>query len=772
VVDTLLGHDVETGAAVRLTASARARGLYLIGTSGMGKTTLIKNLVVEDITQGRGVCLLDPHGDLTTEILSVFPADRKDDLILLDVLDVAHPFGLNLFACSDPDDPIALTRTVNRAVRAFKKIWGPGTRESSWGPQMEDLLSNGAQTLAESRDDAGEPYTLAELPRLLTDAAFRTGLVAQLRSAEVRAFWREEYDPLRPQDQRDFRRSTMNKLRPFVRNPIVRAIVGQRRSSVEMRRAMDAGKVMLVRLAAEYEDLTGLLGTTLVGEVLTGALSRADMPEQARRPFHLYADEYERFATPDFQLLLAEARKYGVATTLAHQFREQLDEENRAATLAVRNLVVFAVSSADAHELARQFDTTPGQGRPRGMEPVLSISQDPVGHLMRGGAHPSEDVQNFVRQELAPMHDWLARLGPEEHIEEPIARSGYQTYGYRVQRYLTHRSSLQEGLQRINRYFADVMAERLTLDNAAEISARVAVAEPLRAYLAVAEECVWREVRPRSWEEPTFEHEVLPLTDAVRAALRAFLVAEAAERRLSRAFYRTLAPDAMIPLFHKTPEGRPAHAVTEQAFDALVQARLLMLEELLIPGLYQLYVGERQLRRGAEATYKHRAELRHGMVLRAEAECFRLRRFLGDLRDCAEDLQRDPIRQPSGQYQPVYEQLSHQDRANEIANELVRLPRYRARCRIEVDSQTGRFAEHTLQPLYAPVDVEAPAVRAWREVLIANSRARSTRPRAVVEAELTARQGRPAEDGARSGAEDGPAPPASGSGLRRREPLD
>jgi hypothetical protein len=347
--------------------TSRLAGTYLIGKPGRGKSTVIERLVAFDMAYAAnephrkvGLCLLDPHGDLTKEVLARVPPSRTEDVVLLDVLDYQWPFSLDPFHCPDPTGQLVLERTVDQAMHVFKKLWGPGSEGESWGPRLEDLLRVAAFTLAELPE-----LTMVDLEFLLTDPEFRARVVARISDPFVRHFWEHEF-PRGEKDAADYRSSLMNKVRAFTWRRTIRNIVGQSnpRKRLSFREFMDEGKIVLVPMPAVQVgyDVAALLGAMIVGEILTAALSRGDIPEAERRTFCLYADEFQYYASNDFAALLEQARKYRVPTLIAHQHRGQLDGRNLAATLIAENLLVMGVTGKDAAELAPEFDNRPPPG--------------------------------------------------------------------------------------------------------------------------------------------------------------------------------------------------------------------------------------------------------------------------------------------------------------------------------------------------------------------------------------------------------------------------
>lgn len=348
---------------VSLSDDARKQGTYIIGTTGTGKTTLLLNMVCQDMAAGDGVCVLDPHGDFTTDILRRVPKNRWDDVVLFDPTDMAYPLGLNLLDCNraDPRERDLVTSAI---IDILYKLF-----DYSWGPRMEDLLRHSILTLLYHP----KPTTLIHLMLLLIDPQHRQRLTATAKEHDpiLRSYWEKQFPEPIPgargdwhlyREQRELVGSSLNKIGRFIANPILRHIVGQEQSAFNMRQIMDQGHILLINLSKGDlgPDNASLLGAVLVNQVLIAALSRRDVPEDERVPFHLYVDEYQTFATRTFPQLQSEARKYAIDTIVAHQYRDQLDEENQGSTLNVANLVILRVSGKDAIELSTQFDATPG----------------------------------------------------------------------------------------------------------------------------------------------------------------------------------------------------------------------------------------------------------------------------------------------------------------------------------------------------------------------------------------------------------------------------
>lgn len=508
-----LGADVDTGRPVRIGMVERRQGLYVIGKTGMGKSTLLESLIRQDMQAGVGLCVLDPHGDLVEGLLSQIPPARERDVVLLDLADTKYPFGLNLFECSDPTNEELVERVQSHAVQVFEKLWG----DLSWGPRVENLLRQCAYTLI-----ANPGSTLAEIPNLLLDKDFQARLVANVRHQPTRTFWEQEY-PLwgTGKSLLDRLESTLNKVNKFL-SPILLSILGFGQSTIDARAMMDDGKIILVSLpfGRVGETATSLVGSTLVSQLLNAAVSRADIPRNERRQFNIYADEYHRFATPVFAELLAEARKFAIGTTLAHQYRSQLDDsQNRGATLNAGNLLVFAVHGEDAEEMAKQFQRTIPEPEMTGRRAVLSVTQDPIGHLVRSG-HENPIVRGLIAERLQDWVRWGRELRPGDRV--------------RVGDHAAQSHAINEGLKLMNGYFVACMEASIDGGSAAEAAEITDIVVALRGLIGFAPDARDMGSGRQSLDQATIEalREYLGLAVADGPALDALKHAEA---RLSSA---------------------------------------------------------------------------------------------------------------------------------------------------------------------------------------------------------------------------------------------
>lgn len=322
--------------------------MYLIGKTGTGKSTLLETLMMTDAAKGQGFALLDPHGDLVKKVRSQIPKEMADRIIDFDVSDPSTPYGFN---------PLGNVHSSRRhlaasgLVQVFKHL-----SPDSWGPRLEYILRNCLLSLL---DLPGA--TLADIPKLLSDRAFRAKVLLFIRNPETRSFWIDEFDKLPDRLRIESISPIQNKVGAFLANPLLRRIVTEAQTPLNLRRAMDEGKIILVNLAKGSigEDTANLLGSLLISRFDLAALSRADTPEEERKDFILYLDEFQNFTTLSLVFMLSELRKYRLSLVLAHQYLSQLDPRIRDAILGnVGTFILFRIGAADAEELAPEFAPT------------------------------------------------------------------------------------------------------------------------------------------------------------------------------------------------------------------------------------------------------------------------------------------------------------------------------------------------------------------------------------------------------------------------------
>lgn len=324
----------------------RRQHLYVIGKTGVGKSTLLKNLILADIAAGHGVGLLDPHGDLATEILDYIPRERLGDVVVFDVSDLEHPVGFNVLKPVPLDQRPLIASSI---VAAFKNIWA-----DSWGPRLEYLLYACVAALLECQN-----VTLLSIPRLFVDMKYLNWVVSQIKDPVVLNYWGGEFAQFNSRQLAEIISPLQNKVGQLLMPPVLRNILGQVGSKLDARFMMDNQRIFIANLSkgALGADKSNLLGSLLVSQFEHAAMQRADMPEHARKDFNLYIDEFQNFATDSFASILSEARKYRLCLTLSHQYTAQLPETLKDAVFGnVGNMVSFRVNEQDAQVLEREFN--------------------------------------------------------------------------------------------------------------------------------------------------------------------------------------------------------------------------------------------------------------------------------------------------------------------------------------------------------------------------------------------------------------------------------
>ena len=348
----MLGSNVYRGieTPIHFAENDRRRHMYLIGQTGTGKTTMFLNMVVQDIKAGRGVGVVDPHGDLIEDILLHIPPEREGDVILFDPRDTERPLGFNMLQVGNEAQKDLV---VNEIVTILQKLAARLNPESV-GPMFEHYLRNALGALIED-----PKATLIDVPRMFVDEKFRNVILSYNQNPTVRQFWEQEFaQSQRGQMSADMLTYVISKLGRFIGNEVVRNLIGQSESSFDVRKVMDEGKILLCNLSkGSLGDINSdLLGFVLVSKLQIAALSRTDMPEEQRRDFYLYLDEFQNFTTDSISTILSEARKYKLSLNLTHQFIQQLDEPIREAVFGnVGTIVSYRVGVEDAEFLARQF---------------------------------------------------------------------------------------------------------------------------------------------------------------------------------------------------------------------------------------------------------------------------------------------------------------------------------------------------------------------------------------------------------------------------------
>ncbi|OHA47444.1 MAG: hypothetical protein A3G61_03340 [Candidatus Taylorbacteria bacterium RIFCSPLOWO2_12_FULL_49_67] len=329
-------------------AGDRSRHMYVIGKTGMGKSTLLENMAIQDIRNGHGLCFVDPHGKTADLLLDYVPEHRVKDVLYFAPFDMDYPTSFNIMEDVGPDKRHLV---VNGLMATFEKIW-----VDAWSARMAYILQNTLLALLEYPGS-----TLLGVNRMLVDKEYRRLVVNNIGDPSVRSFWVDEFAKYTDRYTQEATPAIQNKVGQFTANPLIRNIVGQPRSTFDLRRLMDEGKIIIVNLSKGKvgEGNANLLGSMFITKVHLAAMSRADVPDtelQKLPNFFLFVDEFQSFANKSFADILSEARKYKLNLTLAHQYIEQMEEEVRAAVFGnVGTMAVFRVGAYDAEFLEKEF---------------------------------------------------------------------------------------------------------------------------------------------------------------------------------------------------------------------------------------------------------------------------------------------------------------------------------------------------------------------------------------------------------------------------------
>lgn len=327
--------------------SDRSRHVYIIGQTGAGKSGLLELFALSDIYHNQGYAIIDPHGDFAIENMKFIPEARLNDVVYFNPADVEHPIGFNPLEVTNPAQKSTISSEV---IGVLKRMFG-----DSWGPRLEYILRYTILALL----DRPEP-TMLDITRMLTDKKFRKETIGYCNDVVVRQFWNVEFASWSEKFQTEAIAPVLNKVGAFTANPIIRNIIGQTHSSFNIRQIMDEGKILVVNLSKGLigEDNAGILGSFLVTKIQLAAMSRSDILDiHDRRPFYLYVDEFQNFATDSFATILSEARKYGLNLTVANQYISQMEPTVRDAVFGnVGTMISFRVSPDDSPILAKQFE--------------------------------------------------------------------------------------------------------------------------------------------------------------------------------------------------------------------------------------------------------------------------------------------------------------------------------------------------------------------------------------------------------------------------------
>jgi len=348
-----LGKSVYRGItrSVHISETDRQRHIYIIGKTGTGKSELLKQMIMQDIEAGKGVCFIDPH-DTVEQILELIPASRAEDVIYFDPSDIDRPMGLNMLEASTEAQQHFVVTSI---IGLMYKLYDPH-KTGIIGPRFEHAIRNAMLTVM------SEPgSTFVEVVRALTDARYVQELLPKIKDPIIRRYWTDQIAQTADFHKSEVLDYIVSKFGRFVTNKMMRNIIGQSESAFNFRKVMDDGKILLINLAKGKigEENSNFLGLILVPKILIAAMSRQDVPEDNRRDFYLYVDEFQNFATPDFATILSEARKYHLNLTVANQFIGQVEEEVKQAVFGnVGTLIAFRIGVSDANFLQHEFTPT------------------------------------------------------------------------------------------------------------------------------------------------------------------------------------------------------------------------------------------------------------------------------------------------------------------------------------------------------------------------------------------------------------------------------
>ncbi|MCL4354180.1 type IV secretion system DNA-binding domain-containing protein [Patescibacteria group bacterium] len=393
----------------------RRRHMYAIGKTGVGKSEFLKDMILQDIRNGEGVCFIDPH-DTIEKLLPLIPPERAEDVILFDPSDLERPMGLNMLEAETEQQKHYVVSSI---VGLMYKLYDPN-KTGIIGPRFEHAIRNAMLTVMSEKGN-----TFIEVVRVLTDSAFVEELLPKVQDPIVRRYWTDQIA-----QTSDFHKSEtldyiVSKFGRFVTNKMMRNIIGQSQSAFDFRKVMDEGKILLVSLSKGKigEENAAFLGLILVPKILVAAMSRQDIPEETRRDFYLYVDEFQNFATPDFAQILSEARKYRLNLIVANQFIGQMDEEVKNAIFGnVGTLTSFRVGVTDANYLQHEFQPVFTEGDLINVdrfnayiktqvhgEPVHPFSMDLTRDLAKEKSMENPRVAELIRE--------LSRLKYGKHVD-------------------------------------------------------------------------------------------------------------------------------------------------------------------------------------------------------------------------------------------------------------------------------------------------------------------------------------------------------------------
>lgn len=417
-----LGDQPETRDELLIPDAGRYAGTYVLGVQGVGKSGLLENLIAQDAAAGRAVIVIDPHGDLTKNCIAQLPPACLERTYLLDMEDEEYPFGVNVFAHAKLTTSLAQAQAVDRLMHIFEVLWQDVLSQQN----LPRYVRAATLTLL-----ANPGATLVDMHTFLLNEHFRARLLAQVTDPTIKQFWATQYDNLSDIEQNRRVQPLINRLEAlFLGRTLVRNIVGQSKTTISFRRAIEQKEIVFIRLPIKtVAQDARLLGTVIIAQLHAALFSFADIPEAQRPGFSLYVDEVQHFTTADFAEMFTEGRKFGVRVCIAHQFRGQLPDFLKQSTMTARTKVVFQVTPEDGREMAHLFPATETRVNPDDIDP------HPVRQLISYGSDDLH-VTAFVEHYLRPLQ--MHKRGNKVDIE------GLQTTW-----------DIWHGLERQNLYVAD-----------------------------------------------------------------------------------------------------------------------------------------------------------------------------------------------------------------------------------------------------------------------------------------------------------------------------
>ncbi|MFC1710985.1 type IV secretory system conjugative DNA transfer family protein [Patescibacteria group bacterium] len=420
-----LGKSVYRGLTrpVYISDEDRRRHMYIIGKTGVGKSQIMMDMVLQDIRAGKGVCFIDPH-DTIDQILELIPPERAEDVIFFDPSDTERPMGLNMLEAKTEEQQHFVANSI---IGLMYKLYDPN-RTGIIGPRFEHAIRNAMLTVMSE-----EGNTFVEIVRILSDPKFVQELLPKVKDPMVKRYWTDQIAQTADFHKSEVLDYIVSKFGRFVTNKMMRNIIGQSKSSFDFRKVMDEGKILLVNLAKGKigEENSNFLGLILIPKILIAAMSRQDIPEKDRRDFYLYVDEFQNFATPDFAQILSEARKYRLNLIVANQFVGQIDDEVKDAIFGnVGSLISFRVGVTDANYLQHEFQPTFAETDLINVEKYhvyikTAVKNEPMVPFSMDLTKDIEAIDKLRNPKVAEMIKQLSRLKfgkDKEIIEAEIAQ--------------------------------------------------------------------------------------------------------------------------------------------------------------------------------------------------------------------------------------------------------------------------------------------------------------------------------------------------------------